>query len=216
MVLEVSSYDQFAAKAPPQIIMQGFFAQMSQTLATEAAAALMEDGTQLACLMACFFLGQLTMPLILRTFGPKSCGAAKIVDDETSEDVDASAGGHPGLALLLEHYGVFDAPFGSWSGCDETVENEPSVDETYDYFQAALAVEACAVGAEASRERHPTVPGGSADATSGLTLLEHYGVFGAPCGSWSCRYETSESEPSLDEVSDYFQAAFADKSVATH
>lgn len=63
---------------------------------------------------------------------------------------------------------------------------------------------------EALGDHHPTLPEQHACALDGVALLEHYAVLGAPYGSWSRSSDISAeaSEPSLDEVADYFQSTF--------
>jgi hypothetical protein len=125
------------------------------------------------------------------------------------------------LRLLLdEASGVFGAPCGSRSGRDIAAKAEASLDDVSDHFRASpswtsldvpFLDEAFRLLVEASANSEPALAGESVDASSGLGLLEQYGVLGAPCGSWSGHGFAAEDEPSLDEVSDYFLTALSDE-----
>jgi hypothetical protein len=56
-----------------------------------------------------------------------------------------------------------------------------------------------------------------ASALAGFALLEHYGALGAPCGIWSGDSDIAVevAEPTMDEVSDFFHAAFSDEALAS-
>jgi len=95
--------------------------------------------------------------------------------------------GSPAWASLLEQYGAFGAPAGSWCrhGCaddaDAAIDSEDA---------STVAEEEQELLCEEAEEKSLQPP-------SWQALLEHHGVFGAPAGAW-----TSGSRPSRGALSD--------------